>query len=87
MMYYQEECGFRVYGVSYDEIEAKTKLKDGNIYGKDVEQFDDISPFISFGEFGDRVPKETRRAKQIRQWFHRHFPEARLSWEVIETNR
>jgi hypothetical protein len=70
-----------------------------SVYGRWVEthphDMDNI--FISFlpeGEFGsDRygkglpIPHQPPRARQIRHWFRRHLPDARLKWGVIQTER
>ena len=70
-----------------------------SVYGRWVETHphDTDNVFISFlpeREFGsDRygkrlpIPRQTPRARQIRRWFRRHLPKARLKWGAIRTER
>lgn len=70
-----------------------------SVYGMWVEThpWDPAYVFISFlldGECGtDRydkrlpIPRQTPRARQIRRWFRRHLPKARLKWGIIHTER
>lgn len=67
------------------------------IYGRAVEThpWDTDNIFISFlpdGQCGEDkvsrpIPRQTPRARQIRRWFRRHLPKARLKWGIIRTER
>jgi hypothetical protein len=43
--------------------------------------------FYGPGELPRPIPRQTPRAQQIRRWFRRHLPKAKLKWDIIRTER
>lgn len=43
--------------------------------------------FFDPGELPRPIPRQTPRARQIRRWFRRHLPKAKLRWGIIRTER
>jgi hypothetical protein len=96
------EYGLVIRGVTYEQINKQaihkmSTYEDGDfmdgvkIYGMYVEGHpwrdmgDDL--FMSWGDLGNTMPKEPAKAKQVRKWFKKHLPKAKLAWEIIRTER
>jgi hypothetical protein len=43
--------------------------------------------FFGPGELPRPIPRQPPRARQIRRWFKRNLPKARLKWGIIRTER
>ena len=82
------EVGLLIKNVNFEEIKEAAKDKE-IIYGiyYETHPWNGDYIFMSWGDLGDTMPKEPQRAKQVRKWFRKHLPKAKLMWQIIRTER
>lgn len=90
------EFGLLINKVTYEEIGKAANHKPEGYWDDCVRIYNLViethpwNPdyiFVSWGELGDTVPEEPPRAKQIRKWFEKRLPKAKLKWQIIRTER